>query len=309
MINTNLVEKGLIMEWFCGVEAGGTKFNCIVAGDAQNILAEKRIETTTPDETLPEVAEFFKQVKTKHGIQYKSLGLGSFGPIDLNFSSPNYGRITATPKLVWRNADILGFLKKSLAIPAAFDTDVTAAALGEGKWGAAVGCDNFVYLTVGTGIGGGVIVDGKPVHGLLHPEIGHIFIPHDLKSDPFPGSCPSHGDCLEGLANGPAIKSRWGIPAESLPLDHPAWQMEANYLSYCLANLVLTISPKRIILGGGVMKVPGLIDLVRKKVIGTLNGYIQSDEILNHIDRYIQLPSLGDRAGVLGCIALAQTIS
>jgi fructokinase len=297
------------MEWFCGVEAGGTKFNCIVANDPKNILEEKRIETTTPDETLPEVVEFFKQIQTKHSIQYKSLGLGSFGPIDLNLSSPNYGRITATPKLVWRNADILGFLQKALAIPAAFDTDVTAAALGEGKWGAAVGCDNFVYLTIGTGIGGGVIVDCKPVHGLLHPEIGHIFVPHDMKVDPFPGNCPSHGDCLEGLANGPAIKSRWGTPAESLPLDHPAWEIEARYLAYCLANLVLTISPKRIILGGGVMKVPGLIDLVRKKVIETLNGYIQSDEIIKHIDRYIQLPGLGDRAGVLGCVALAQMIS
>jgi fructokinase len=295
------------MRWFGGIEAGGTKFNCIVAGDPGDILEEKRISTTNPDETLPQVIEFFQETQRKHKVCIESLGIGSFGPIDPREASPDYGKITSTPKLAWRYTDILGRLQSALAIPTAFDTDVTAAALGEGKWGAGIGCSSFVYLTIGTGIGGGVIIDGRPVHGLLHPEIGHIFIPHDLKADPFPGSCPSHGDCLEGLANGPAIKARWGLPAESLPIGHPAWQIEAKYLSYCLVNIILTVSPERVILGGGVMKVPGLIELVRRDIVTTLNGYIQSSEILDHIDRYVQLPGLGDRAGVLGCIALAQT--
>ncbi len=295
------------MKWFAGIEAGGTKFNCIVASDQQHILAEKRISTTTPEATLPEVVEFFGEVKRSHKIELSAIGLGSFGPIELHTDSSQYGYITSTPKLAWRNSNILGYLQKGLLLPIAFDTDVTAAALGEGKWGSAVGCSNYIYLTIGTGIGGGVIIDGKPVHGLLHPEIGHMFIPHDLQADPFPGSCPSHGDCLEGLANGPAIKARWGTPAESLPLDHPAWQIEAKYIAYCLANLILTTSPERIILGGGVMKVSGLIELVRTEVVSRLNGYIQSDDLIKHTDTLIQLPGLGDRAGVLGCIALAQT--
>lgn len=295
------------MEWYAGIEAGGTKFNCIVATDPQNILAEKRISTTTPEETLPEVVDFFTGVQRAQKIDFKALGLGSFGPIELHVDAPQYGYITSTPKLAWRNSDVLGYLQKELSLPIAFDTDVTAAAMGEGKWGSAVGCSNFVYLTIGTGIGGGVIIDGKPVHGLLHPEIGHMFIPHDLQADPFPGCCPSHGDCLEGLANGPALKTRWGAPAESLPLDHPAWKIEAKYIAYCLVNLVLTISPERIVLGGGVMKVPGLIELVRTETVSKLNGYIQSDDLIKHTDKLIQLPGLGDRAGVLGCIALAQT--
>jgi fructokinase len=302
-------EKVRSMEWFGGIEAGGTKFNCIVASGPHDILAEKRISTMTPGETLPQVVAFFQDVQQQNKISLSSLGLGTFGPIDPNPGSKMYGYITSTPKLAWRNTDILGSLRDALSIPMEFDTDVTAAALGEGRWGAAAGCRNFVYVTIGTGIGGGVIVDCKPVHGLLHPEMGHMFIPHDLKIDPFPGSCPSHGDCLEGLANGPALKTRWGIAAEDLPADHPAWQIEAKYLAYMAANIVLTISPEKIILGGGVMKVSGLIDLVRKEVVSILNGYVQKDEILEHIEQLIVLPGLGDRAGVLGCIALAQSIS
>jgi fructokinase len=300
--------KVCFMDWFGGIEAGGTKFNCIVARDPENILAETRIFTSTPENTLPEVANFFADVQCQKKIRLSSLGLGTFGPIDLNSDSTDFGKITSTPKIAWRNTNILGYFKDHLSLPVAFDTDVAAAALGEGKWGIARGCKDFVYVTVGTGIGGGVIVDGKPVHGLLHPELGHLFIPHDFILDPFAGNCPSHGDCLEGLASGPAINKRWGSPAESLPPDHPAWKLEARYLAFMLANIVLSLSPEKIILGGGVMKFPGLIELVRQELVLTLNGYVQCGEILEHIDQFIELPGLGDRAGVLGCIALAQTI-
>jgi fructokinase len=308
LLTTILIIQVNYMNWYGGIEAGGTKFNCIIASDPDHILAEKRITTRAPEETLPEVVEFFNNVQNQQNVRLVSLGLGTFGPIDLNLSSPDYGKITSTPKLSWRNTDILGYFKNNLHLPVAFDTDVTAAALGEGKWGVAQGCTDFVYVTIGTGIGGGVIVDGKPVHGLLHPELGHMFIPHNIKEDPFPGNCPSHRDCLEGLANGPAIKARWGVPAESLPADHPAWKIEAKYLAYMLANIVLTCSPQKIILGGGVMKIPGLIESAREQLTSVLNGYVQSDRILEHVNEFVQLPGLGDRAGVLGSIALAQTI-
>jgi fructokinase len=300
--------KVRIMKWFGGIEAGGTKFNCIVAADPDNIVAETRIPTSTPDQTLPQVLSFFNQVQSGNNIQLDAIGLGSFGPIDPNPNSVDYGRITSTPKLAWRNTPILGYFRDALKIPAAFDTDVAAAALGEGKWGAAKGVKNFVYFTIGTGIGGGAIVDGKPVHGLLHPEMGHLLIPHDLAADPFRGCCPSHKDCLEGLASGPAMNKRWGVPAETLSPSHPAWQLEAKYISFMCANTLLTLSPERIILGGGVMKSPGLLELVRKEVVIILNGYIQSELLLQHTDQLIQAPGLGDRAGMLGCIALAQSI-
>jgi fructokinase len=296
------------MKWYGGIEAGGTKFNCMVANNPDEILDEIRISTTTPEETLPEVISFFNEVISRENIEIASLGIGAFGPLELNPSAANYGSITSTPKLAWRNTPLLSLLQSAMDIPVAFDTDVNAAALGEGKWGAASECDSFVYITIGTGIGGGAYVNGKPVHGLLHPEMGHVFIPHDLKADPFPGSCPTHGDCIEGLASGPALKARWGIPAEQLPADHPAWELEARYLAFMLANIVLTLSPERIIMGGGVIKVPGLLEMVRQDLGSILNGYVQSEQILTNIEQYVQYPGLGDRAGVLGSIALAQTI-
>ena len=296
------------MKWYGGIEAGGTKFNCIIANSPDQILDESRISTTTPEETLREVISFFTSAMSRENITLTSLGVGSFGPIDLDPSSPGFGSITSTPKLAWRNSKILPILKKALNLPISFDTDVNAAALGEGKWGAAIGCANFAYITIGTGIGGGAVVNGKPVHGLLHPEMGHIFIPHNWDADPFSGCCPSHGDCIEGLASGPALLARWGFPAEQLPSNHPAWKLEAKYLSYLLANIVLTISPERIILGGGVMKVPGLLNLVKHELVNVLNGYVQSEQILSNFDLYVQYPALGDKAGALGSIALAQTI-
>jgi fructokinase len=295
------------MAWYAGVEAGGTKFNCIVASDPENILAEIRIPTTTPEETLPKVIHFFQEIGISKGIKLSSIGLGFFGPICLDKNEDQYGWITSTPKLAWRNTPIVSYFQEKMHIPVSFDTDVAAAALGEGKWGNARNCRDFIYLTVGTGIGGGVISDGRPLHGMIHPEVGHMLIPHDRIKDPFEGVCPSHKDCLEGLASGPSIKARWGQPAETLAPDHPAWDIESDYLAYAIANMTLSYSPQRIILGGGVMKIPGLLETIHKKVVHYLGGYVQSDLIINHTEEFIQLPGLGDRAGVLGAIALAQT--
>ena len=310
MINQNFLINGESMtKWYAGVEAGGTKFNCIVASDPEHILAELRIPTTTPEETLPKVIHFFEQVKQENQIQLESTGLGFFGPICLDHESSHYGWITSTPKLAWRNTQVVHYFEEQLKIPAAFDTDVTAAALGEGRWGNAQGCRHFIYITIGTGIGGGIINEGKPLHGAIHPEVGHMFLPHDRSKDPFAGVCPSHQDCWEGLASGPAIKTRWGQPAETLPANHPAWQLESDYIAYALGNLIVSFSPERIILGGGVMKIPGLIAQVRANTVACLNGYVQNEKLLQETDQFIQLPGLGDRAGELGAIALAQTIS
>jgi fructokinase len=297
------------MSWYAGVEAGGTKFNCIVASDPDHILAEIRIPTTTPQETLPKVIQFFNQMQVENNIKLSSIGLGFFGPICLDQSLSDYGFITSTPKLVWRNTSIVPYFRQELGIPVAFDTDVAAAALGEGMWGNAKNCQNYIYMTIGTGIGGGIISNGHPLHGMIHPEVGHMFIPHNLAIDPFQGVCPSHQDCLEGLASGPSIKARWGQPSENLPPNHPAWQIESDYIAYALANLLLSFSTQRFIMGGGVMKTQGLIETVREKTVKFLNGYIQSETILVHTDTFIQLPGLGDRAGMLGAVALAKTLA
>jgi fructokinase len=235
-----------------------------------------------------------------------AIGIGSFGPVDPNPKSPNFGYITTTPKPGWGKTDIVGKIRTALNIPVGFDTDVNAAALGEYQWGAAQGLDTFVYLTIGTGIGGGGMVAGSLLHGLMHPEMGHIHLPRDPEQDPFEGICPYHGDCLEGLAAGPALEARWGKRAETLPDDHPAWKLEAHYLALGLVNILLSLSPQKIILGGGVMEQPQLFKLVRQEVQDLLNKYIQVPEILEHIDSYIVPPALGNQAGVLGSIALAK---
>jgi fructokinase len=182
---------------------------------------------------------------------------------------------------------------------------VNAAALGEYRWGAAQGCAIAVYLTIGTGIGGGVVAYERRLHGLVHPEMGHMRLPHDWQRDPFAGACPYHGDCLEGLASGPALAKRWGQPAQTLGADHVAWVLQAHYLALALVNLVCTLSPERIIVGGGVMDQPQLFPLIRAEVQQILNGYVQAPEILEQIDRYIVPPTLGGQAGILGAIALA----
>jgi fructokinase len=292
---------------FGGVEAGGTKFVCAVAtvaadGRAVEIQTQERFQTTTPEESIGRVIRFFRD----QALRAEAIGIGSFGPVDLDPESATYGYITATPKPYWSNADLVGPIGRALGVPVGFDTDVNAAALGEWRWGAAQGLANFVYLTIGTGIGGGGMINGRLMHGLIHPEMGHMRLPHDWEADPFPGRCPFHGDCLEGMASGPAIKDRWGRRAPELADDHPAWDLEAHYLALGLTNLICTLSPQRIILGGGVMKQPQLLPLVRQKTLALLNDYVQSPAILEEIDRYIVRPGLGDEAGVLGSVALAQ---
>jgi fructokinase len=288
-----------------GIEAGGTKFVCAVGRGPEQIFAVEQIPTTSPAETLGRTLTFFQQ--QEYG-SLSAIGIASFGPLDPEPSSPSYGYITATPKPGWSDTDFVGTIKKAMQIPIGFDTDVNIAALGEWRWGAAQNLDTFLYLTIGTGIGGGGLVSGNMMHGLIHPEMGHIRIPHNLERDPFTGVCPFHGDCFEGLANGPAMEARWGQRAETLPREHPAWELEAHYLALALVNFICTLSPQRIILGGGVMQQAHLFPLIRDRVVNLLNNYVQSPQILENIEQYVVPPSLGVRAGVLGALALAMDI-
>lgn len=284
-----------------GIEGGGTKFVCAVGTGPEDIRAETRFSTTTPQETLEKAIEFFKGQG-----ELAALGVACFGPLDPHPLSPTFGRILPTPKLGWTGADIVGTLRSALNLPVAFDTDVNGAALAEARWGAAQSCDPVLYLTIGTGIGGGVLVNGKLLHGLIHPEMGHIPLPRDPRMDPFPGNCPFHGDCFEGLACGPAIEKRWGQKAETLPVEHPAWELEAHYIALALTSYIYTLMPQKIVIGGGVIQQPQVLPLVRQKVQNFLNGYVQSPVLTQTIDDYVVLPGLGNRAGVLGAIALAE---
>jgi fructokinase len=286
-----------------GIETGGTKVVCAI-GAASNNLLKTQFPTTDPDETIGKIIDFFKSYP--HLKQLAAIGIASFGPLDLDKHSPTYGYITTTPKKAWSNINIVQMIGSRLNVPVAIDTDVNLAGLGEQVWGAARGLDTFIYLTIGTGFGGGGMINGGLMHGLLHPEMGHIRIPHDWQKDPYTGCCPFHGDCLEGLASGKAMELRWGQSPEKLPIDHPAWELEANYLALAINNFICTISPQRIIVGGGLMKNPGLIPAVRRKVELNLNGYIHSEAITKDIDRYIVAPALGDLAGVIGALELAK---
>lgn len=287
-----------------GIEAGGTKFVCAVASGPGDVRAEVRFPTTTPAETIGRSIEFFQEQAAQAPLA--AIGIAAFGPVDPNPLSPTFGFITTTPKPGWANADFAGAVGRALGVPVGFDTDVNGAALGEHRWGAAQGLDTFLYLTIGTGVGGGGMVGGQLMHGLVHPEMGHIRMPRP-KDDDFPGICPYHGDCFEGLACGPALKARWGQAAETLPPDHPAWDLEAQTIALGLCNFIFTLSPQRIIIGGGVMAQEQMFPLVRRKVQTLLAGYVQSPAILGDgIDTYIVPPGLGNMAGVLGAIALAQ---
>ncbi len=288
-----------------GIEAGGTKINCAIANDAHQFLAEERIVTTTPTETLAQIIAFF-QVQQQRIGDMNAIGLGSFGPVDLNPASKTYGFLLNTPKPGWQQIDVVGTLMRSLHCPIRLDTDVNAAALGEHRSGAAQGLDTFLYLTVGTGIGGGAMVNGKLLHGLLHPEMGHIPMPQDKRLDPFAGCCPFHGNCLEGLASGTAIAARWGKTAEQLMPEHPAWELEAEYLATAIVTWTLTLAPQRIILGGGVMHQQHLFARIREQVRAKLDNYWAVPDVLENMDDYIVAPQLGDRAGMMGAIALAQ---
>jgi fructokinase len=286
---------------FGAIEAGGTKFVCGVGTGPDNLLITQ-IPTSDPIETLSAVLNFFAPYQDK----LKAVGIGSFGPIDLNCDSPSYGHITSTPKDGWQNFNIVKAVGDALHVPVAFDTDVNAAALGEGRWGAAMGLSDFVYLTVGTGIGGGAIINGQVLHGLIHPEMGHIKVSRALAEDSYSGFCPYHGDCLEGLASGPALQERWGRSVEKLPDNHEAWELEAHYLALGLSSMVCILSPRRIVLGGGVMKKSLLFPLIRQKLVSLFNGYIRADELFQGLDNYVVPSKLQDRAGVLGAIVLAE---
>jgi fructokinase len=285
-----------------GIEAGGTKFVCGI-GSGPGDLKTAQFPTSAPAVTLPNVIRFFRD---NAGNKLEAVGIGSFGPVDLDHSSPSYGHITSTPKEGWRDFDLAGAIREGLGVPVSLDTDVNAAILGEARWGAAQGLSDAVYITIGTGIGGGAIVHGQVVHGMVHPEMGHLRIPHDRARDPFDGVCPYHGDCLEGLACGPALQARWGAPAGTLPADHPAWPLEAHYLALGLLNLTVTLSTKRIVLGGGVMQQPHIFELIRKEFARLLNGYVQHPNVLEGLDEYIVPPKLGSQAGILGSLVLAE---
>jgi fructokinase len=234
-----------------------------------------------------------------------ALGVASFGPIDLDPASPTFGYITTTPKVGWRFTDVVGALRSALGVPVGWETDVTGAALGEHRWGAGRDVPNLVYLTVGTGIGGGALVDGRPVHGLLHPEMGHLLVP-PLDGDTFAGICPYHGRCLEGLASGPALHRRLGRPPEEVPPDDPVWELEASYLAAGIHQIVHVLSPQRVIVGGGVAGAPGLLQRVRRHVVRLNQGYLAQAAVGEAIDSYIVPPGLGERAGVLGALELAR---
>ncbi len=289
-------------ELFGAVEAGGTKVVCALASGPEDILARTRIPTTTPDEVFGEVRRFFTDAVDEHGA-FGKVGVATFGPVDLRDSgSSRYGSVMKTPKPGWEGAN---WCEVFSDISVVVETDVNAAAMAEIRWGAAQGLEDVVYFTIGTGIGAGVIVNGEPLHGLLHPEAGHIRIPRDADEiASFDGICPFHGDCLEGIASGPAMEARWGAPAEKLPTDHRAWQVEADALSYACGNSICTVSPQRIIIGGGVSQQECFFPLLRKKVINRLNGYMDAEEITSNMDRYIVPPTFGQDAGLLGALAL-----
>lgn len=278
------------------IEAGGTKFVVAVGDEKGNIIKRETYKTTEPAETMQQVIQFFKQYES----DLKAIGIGSFGPIDIRKDSKTYGYITHTPKLAWRNYNIVGALKNEFHVPMGFTTDVNAAALGEVKLGAAKGLDSCIYVTIGTGIGGGAVVRGEILEGFSHPEMGHIMVKRH-KHDRFTGNCPSHDDCLEGLAAGGAIEKRFGKKSALLADKEEVWNLEAHYLAQAVMNYTLTLSPERIVLGGGVMKQRQLFPLIRQKLKGLMNQYVQ----LPPLDEYIVPPMLEDDAGITGCVILA----
>jgi fructokinase len=279
------------------IEAGGTKF-VIGIGNEHGVIEDRiSIPTERPESTLDKVIDYFRDK------QVDAIGVGTFGPINIDPTSSQYGHVTTTPKPGWSGYNFLGALKQHYDVPFGWDTDVNAAALGEAVWGAAKGLDSCVYYTFGTGVGLGIYTEGKLVHGLVHPEGGHVMTRRH-PADQYEGFCPYHGDCLEGVAAGPAIERRWKVKGSELPIDHPAWQMEAYYIAQAVAGTILMLSPKKVILGGGVMKQEQLFPLIRSEVLKQLNGYVNAEAILEGIDDYIVAPGLGDNAGLCGALAL-----
>lgn len=284
-----------------GVETGGTWCVCALGSGPDRIERQEQFRTGGPEETLDRIVEFFRL-----GPRPAAIGIASFGPVDVHPDSPTWGYVTTTPKEGWQHVAVAPVVRDRLEVPVTFDQDVAAAALGEYRWGAGRGVRSLCYVTVGTGIGAGLLIDGTPWHGLVHPEVGHIRIPHDRDRDAFPGVCPTHGDCWEGLACGPALEQRWGVPASELPDEHPAWELEAQYLALGLLSIVCVFSPERVILGGGVMERRGLREKVAVRLRELIAGYLATPLLREEIDAFLVPPALGDEAGVLGAIALAR---
>jgi fructokinase len=293
------------MGQFIGIEAGGTKFVCAY-GNSPDTLSERTvIPTETPEITMKAVGDFIRRAQKKTDIL--AIGVGTFGPLDPDPHSKTYGYITTTPKKHWANYDFAGYLHREFELPVGFDTDVNAAALGEYRWGAAQGLSDFIYITVGTGIGAGAMVNHQLLHGAMHSEMGHILIPQDASVDAFEGVCPFHKNCLEGLASGPSMNARWGVEsALDIPESHKAWDIEADYLAKACSTYTMCLSPKRIIMGGGVMRQTHLLAKIRPKILDCLAGYIKNETVIDGIDNYVMLPGLGEDSGILGAIALAQ---
>ncbi|HEU5315466.1 MAG TPA: ROK family protein [Chloroflexota bacterium] len=291
------------------VEGGGTKFVCAVGTGPHDVRSRTRIDTRDPVATLAEVADFL--ARAARGRTLAAIGFACFGPLELDPSRPTYGSMLATPKPGWSGAPLVAPLRDRLNAQVVLDTDVNGAALAEWSWGSARGCDPAIYVTVGTGIGGGAVVHGRTLTGLLHPEMGHIPVARlpwpDGSPDDFPGVCPFHGACLEGLASGPALAARLGAPAGTAPPEHPIWELEAGYLAQALATYTLVLSPRRIVLGGGVFHQTHLLPRVRARLAGQLAGYITRPELASAIDDYVVAPHFAQDAGLYGAFALAMS--
>ncbi len=279
------------------LEAGGTKMVCAIGDENGKIIDRIKFPTETPETTMPQIFDYFRD----KGLS--AIGIACFGPIDLHKDSPTYGSITSTPKKGWSGYNIVRETQRELGLPVGFDTDVNGSMLGEATWGCAKGVSDAIYLTIGTGVGGGVISNGKLLHGMLHPEVGHIRLPK-VEGDPGKSVCPFHDNCFEGLAAGPSLKARWGVSADQLADKAEVWEIEAEYIANALMSYALILSPQKIILGGGVMHQEQLFPLVRKKFFDLVNGYIVTDE-MNNLDEYIVPPSLNDDQGIMGAIKLA----
>lgn len=294
------------MDQFIGIEGGGTKFVCAYGSSPQDLQDLTVIKTRTPDLTMPEVMDYIRAVQKK--VTIKAIGIAIFGPLDFDPASNTYGYITTAAKPGWEHYNIVGTLKEAFNLPVGFDTDVNGSLIGEYRWGAGQGLNNFLYLTIGTGIGGGAMVNGKLLHGMTHPEMGHILIPQNIAFDAsFEGTCPYHPNCLESLAAGPAMKARWKVQsALDLPPDHEAWDLEAHYLAIGLTNYILTLAPQRIIMGGGVMRQNHLLPKIRSEILKCLNGFLKGDKIVNGLDEYIVKPELRENSGICGALALAE---
>lgn len=294
-------------ELFAGMEAGGTKIICALANRDGTVLAQTRLATTSPEENFPAIAQFFEMQSAKHG-PITAGGLASFGPLELDPKSRQFGALTVTPKPGWSSFNVLGAFAEAIRAPAAIDTDVNCAALAELRHGAGRGLDRLCYVTIGTGIGVGIVEPGRTNRGAGHPEAGHIRVPR-APDDYFAGTCPAHADCLEGLACGPAMAARWGTPAEDLPHDHLAWTHEAHYIASLCVNLAYTVRPQRIALGGGVMEQSRLLAAVRAKFIAVAAGYAL-DRYSADAENYLCAPQLVDPSpGLVGAFELARDAS